>query len=73
MGGRKNFRYTAIKAAEDLNYGEYVIEQIKAAKSDEEISRIMCRIRNNTISSAKSMRRTQTSSKRADYLSWALL
>ena len=36
-----NYRKQAIIAAEDLRYGNEVIEKIKAAKNDAEIERIM--------------------------------
>ena len=42
----RKFKLEAIKAAKDLNYGKTVIAQIKAAKTDEEVSRIMCLTRN---------------------------
>ena len=37
----ENYRNQAIIAAEDLRYGNEVIEKIKAAKNDAEIERIM--------------------------------
>ena len=37
----ENYRNQAMIAAEDLCYGNEVIEKIKAAKSDAEIERIM--------------------------------
>ena len=36
-----NYRKQAMTAAEDLRYGNEVIEKIKAAKNDAEIERIM--------------------------------
>ena len=39
------YRKDALKAAKDLGYGEEVIQQIKNAKTDDEISRIMASAR----------------------------
>lgn len=36
-----SYRKDAIKAARDLRYGDEVIEKLKAAESDSEITRIM--------------------------------
>ena len=44
MEGRqenKNYRNDAIRAAFDFGYGDEVIKKIKAAKTDNEIERIM--------------------------------
>lgn len=35
------YRQEAIKAAKELYYGKEIIKQLKAAKNDNEISRIM--------------------------------
>lgn len=37
----KEYKSQAIKAAKDLFYGKKVIEKLKAAESESEISRIM--------------------------------
>lgn len=36
-----DYKKTALKAAKELNYGQAVINEVRAAKSDQEISRIM--------------------------------
>ena len=36
-----NYKIQAVKAAKDLGYGNEVIKRIKAAKTDNEIERIM--------------------------------
>lgn len=36
-----NFKQNAIHAAQDLGYGDAVIKKIRAAKTDNEIDRIM--------------------------------
>lgn len=43
----KDYRFSAMKAATDLGYGETVINRILQAKSDIEIEQIMCSARNN--------------------------
>ena len=37
----ENYKHWAIQAAKDLHYGEDVIKELKAAKTDDEIDRIM--------------------------------
>ena len=43
------YKYQAIQAAEDLNYGEEVINKIKKSTSDSEISRIMLTARQKKV------------------------
>ena len=43
---RASYRSNAIRAAKDLLYGDDIINQITAAKSDAEIERIMYSARN---------------------------
>lgn len=43
----KHYRKDAIKAAKDFYYGDEVIKQLKAAKSETEIERIMINARHN--------------------------
>lgn len=69
----RRFKNEAVKASRDLGYGNEVIAQIKAAKTDDDVSRIMCRMRNNTTTSARMERRQRECQRRVDFLAWALL
>lgn len=44
-----NNKEHAIKAAKQLGYGNDVVQQIKEAKSSEEVSRIMCTARKRSL------------------------
>ena len=46
-GPDTHYRREALRAAKDFRYGDLVIAKIKAAKSDNEISRIMATARVN--------------------------
>lgn len=43
--GRGNYKKDAIKAARELLYDKYVIEELRSAKTDSEIEQIMSKAR----------------------------
>jgi len=45
MAYNTHYRREALKAAKDLFYGQAIIAEIRKAKSDDEISRIMAKAR----------------------------
>lgn len=55
----KEYRFSAMKAATDLHYGETVIQLIRNAKSDIEIERIMCTAREQKIVPRKIIQRKE--------------
>lgn len=64
----RRFRNEAVKAAEGLGYGTEIIAEIRKAKTEEEVSQIMCTARQRSMLRQERNRRKQT---RTDFLAWA--
>lgn len=68
---KTGYRGEALKAAKDLFYDKSIIRQIKNAKSDAEIERIMCTARNRP-PDQKKVARTVTRCLSSNNFSWSM-